>query len=674
MTNIQSVNVVTEMKSAYGDYAMAVLLGRAIPNLYDGLKPVTRRILTAMRNLNLRPEGRYMKSARIEGETMGKFHPHGGAYGAMVTAAAPYSNNHPLIDGWGNWGSSVDGAAASRYTECKLSAFSWDCMLQGKDTWVTQDNYDGSLQEPVYFNAAIPYVLVNGQTGIGVGFATHILPHNLRGIARAIALLPKLDTGDGEEVMAEMREHLVPDFPTGCDIVRDENLSKYLSTGAGSVRCRAKAEIGRQEREGRAKNRWTVTFTNLPPNLNPEKLGEQIKKAVDAEKISEVAEVIDESDRTGDRVLVVGRPNANAEQLRDELYFYTDLDTRISAKTLVIDGTKPVELSPSQVIERWLDWRMERLSVQFSFERDRKNERLHVVEGLLSALDQLDEVIAAIRASRNKEAARKALCSEPFGFTEAQADAILEMRLRQLTGLDKRDLQKEARELKARIKELASLIKDDNKRQTYLLEEVEGLAERHGNKRRSGLCEPLEGPSPAALVGAPAPRAQAPLRPAQPRMVKVAPKTGIVTQVKGPRGAILLQPSEKLIVVTTDTVYKVPHKFKGPVNPNGSVEVLLAKGERYAQDRNYLTVFTLGEEVRYMTLEGAKLVRATSKGKRLLPEGATLLSFGESSWEIPWSGNRKKLKKLQANDAKTSAPGAKGIKLCPINQLSLQEV
>ena len=660
--NVVGVSLIGEMKSAYGDYAMAVLLGRAIPSLYDGLKPAARRVMTGMKWLGLKPDGRYMKSARIEGEVMGKLHPHGGAYGVMVTNATTHNNNHTLIDGWGNWGSSVDGAAAARYTECKLSQFSWDCLLQHTEVWQTQPNYDGSLQEPVVMEAAIPYVLVNGQEGIGVGFATRILPHNLRGIAKAVGLLPKLQEGD---VMEEIREQLIPDFPTGCEVIRDENLEKYLLTGSGSVRCRAKAELGTLVKSGKAKNRATVTFTNLPPTLDPEKLGEQIKNAVEKGTLEGVAEVRDESDMTGDRVVVVGKVGVKAENLLPDLYHCTALDTKISAKTLVIEGTTPTELSPAQIVERWFDWRMDRLSVQFSFEKDKREARLHIVTGLLSAIDQLDAVIAVIRAAKNRDAAKASLCKE-FGFSDEQAVAILEMRLRQLTNLDKKDLLKEKKDISSRLKELNLLISDNGKRQQYLLDEVDALAIRHGNARRSPIVEVSGEPAPGS--GKPKARSAAP-RAASSRCVKIDRAKGLVSTVKGPRGAVVLAPGEKLVTVSADgLVRKLPHSFKGPVSSEGPVALLMVEKEERVRANNYLVVFTLDGEVRSLTIAGDKLCGCTSKGKRFIPAGAELISFGEPFTPV-WVNTRKKKVTLVANPV-GSAPGGKGKKICTIEEIT----
>jgi DNA gyrase subunit A len=656
--NIQSVNLVTEMKSAYGDYAMAVLLGRAIPNLYDGMKPVHRRILAAMKGLNLRPEGKFIKSARVEGEVMGKYHPHGSSYGAMVTLAAPHNNNIPTIDGHGNWGSSVDPAASSRYTECKLSPFSWECLLQGSETWETRPNYDGSLQEPMILDVSIPYVLVNGQEGIGVGFATHILPHNLKGLAKAIQKIPQLDSPKGEEILDEIRQELIPDFPTGCTVVADENLTKYLRTGSGGIRCRAHSELGVRAGVGRAKSRPTVTFTKFPPGLNPEKFGDQIKNALEKGSLEGVAEVIDESDRDGDRVTVVGKPGAKAEILRDSVYGATDADTRISAKTLVIDGTKPVELSPAQILARWVDWRMDRLQVQFQAQKEIHQKRLHIVEGLIRAISILDEVISLIRASADRNAAKTGLMAEPFSFSEEQANAILEMRLRQLTNLDDESLRTEGKSLEEAIGNLTSLIEDDKKRMKHLTTEVRVLASRYGNDRRSEVEAGDTSPSPAAPKGVPVKRVQ---KIVKPKFVKVDEKKGIVNVVKGPRGAIILEPGEKLVVVSSDDmVRKLPHSFKGAIS-DSPVQVHLVAREAFVKSKNYLVVFRLGEEIRALTIAGDKLCSTTAKGKRIIPEGAELIQFG-GDYQVHWINIRKKAVTISP-DEKGGSPGGRGRKV-----------
>ena len=661
-TNIQSTNLVSQMKEDYLNYSLAVLLGRAIPDLYDGLKPAQRRVLQTMLEEGLMPEKRYVKAARVTGLTMAFYHPHGGCYGTLVNMATNWNNNVPWIDGHGNFGSTVDGPAAERYTECKLRPSAVDLLLQDKITWETRDNYDGSRQEAVRFNSALPTVLLNGDSGIAVGFATKLAPHNLRDVVAATMLIAK-----GK--VAEAQEKLLPSFPTGCDIVNDAELQKYKETGAGNIRCRAKVEKGLQKRDGRAKNRETLTFTCLPPGVNPEKLGEQIKTELEKGRVTDVAEVIDESDRTGDRITVVAKAGANIESVEAQLYAYTDLDTKYSAKTLVIDGTKPVELSPVAILQKWFTWRMDRLKVKFEHEEKIANERLHIVEGLLKAIDKLDAIIKKIRASANKTEAKVALTSAPFEFSHAQAEAILEMRLRQLTGLDATELSTEKESLEEKLEDLHDLISEPTSRATRIYKQLTELAKRHGEARRSALVEA----APAASGPGPRPGAKALAGPAaaKPRFVKVDAKKGIVDQVKGPRGAIVLEKSDKLVLMTEDgTLKKVAFNFKGTVSTAYS-PVVLAKKESEVTQRKYLLVFALDDQLKAVTLEGADLCRTTSTGKKYLPEGAIIKYFGEGPYVVPFTSTRKKKMELSPANTKQGKPGAKGIKVANLSEVKL---
>jgi DNA gyrase subunit A len=643
-----ATNLVSQIKEDYLAYSMAVLVGRAIPSLTDGLKPAQRRVLTAMKWLGLKPDGRYMKSARVEGETMGKLHPHGGAYGVMVTLAAPWNNNLPLIDGQGNWGSSVDGAAASRYTECKLTPFAWECLLDDADTWVTTDNYDGSLKEPVELNAKVPTVLLNGQDGIGVGFATKIPPHSLRDICDAIT----------------KGTPLIPSFPTGCDIIRDDGLESYTNTGIGSIRLRAKCEVtttgtGRKEKT-------TLTFTNLPQGTNPEKIGQQIKEALDKGNINGISAVSDQSDLTGDRLDVTLKAGTDVNLLTRQLYHYSDLDTKYSARLLVVDGIKPVELSPSELLARWTQWRLARLGDKFRFELDAAETRLEIVRGYLKAIDKIDAVIKVIRGSASpKEALIELVSNRTLKFTSAQARAILEMKLRALTNLDSEELVTEEGTLKDRITELDTLIKDEKARKGYMVKEIKAIGVRHGEKRRSEIIDPPEG----LVVEKGSSRAAAPV--ARPRFVKIDMKRGVAEQVKGPRGAIILERTDKLITLTEDgTLKKLPPNFKGPLGM-GLSPVLLAKKETDVAERKYLAVFTLGDQLKAMMVAGSDLCKVTSKGKRVIPEEATLLYFGEGSYVVPWASNRKKKVELFPVSTKQGKPGARGIKVATLTEITI---
>jgi DNA gyrase subunit A len=644
-----TTDLTSQVKTDYLAYSMAVLIGRAIPSLTDGLKPAQRRVLTAMKWLGLKPDGKYMKSARVEGETMGKLHPHSGSYGVMVTLASPWSNNVPLIDGHGNWGSSVDGAAASRYTECKLSPFSWECLLDDADTWVTTDNYDGSLQEPIELNAKIPTVLLNGQDGIGVGFATKIPPHSLRDICDAIT----------------KGTPLTPSFPTQCHVVRDEGLDSYVRTGIGSLRLRAKCEVAIEEKNGRKKEKTTVTFTNLPHGTNPEKVGEQIASALEKGTLNGITAVIDESDLSGDRISVTAKSGTDIALLTRQLYHYTDLDTKYSARLLVVDGTKPVELSPSELLARWCNWRMDRLGTKFRHELDASETRLEIVRGYLKAIDKIDTVIAIIRkAASPKEALIELVSNKALKFTGDQARAILEMRLRALTNLDSEELRTEERSLCVRIEELDELVKNEKTRKAYMLKEIKAIGVRHGDANRSELIDPPEG----LTVEKGSQNRTAPV--SRPKFIKIDTKRGVAEQVKGPRGAIVMEKTDKLVTVTQDgTIKKLPANYKGPLS-TGFSPVVLAKKESDVTSRKYLVVFTLEEALKAMVVSGEDLTKVTSKGKSLLPEGATLIHFGEGAYDVPWVSARKKPLKLDLS-TKAGRPGAKGIKVAALTEIQL---
>lgn len=644
-------------------YSMAVLLGRAIPDMYDGLKPAQRRVLQTMFEEGLMPEKRYVKCARVTGLAMGYYHPHGDCYGTLVNMATAWNNNVPWVDGHGNFGSTVDGPAAARYTECKLRPSAVELLLQDKVTWETRDNYDGSRQEAVRFNTAIPSVLLNGDTGIAVGFATKLAPHSLRAVVEATKLACELKAPKE----AKARELLIPDFPTGCDIVNDDELKRYKETGSGNIRCRAKYESGIQKRSGKAKDRLTLTFTNFPPGVNPEKLGEQIRDALEKGKLDGIAEVIDESDLTGDRVTVVAKPNVGTEQLVQQLYAYTDLDSRYSAKTLVIDGTRPVELSPVEICQKWFSWRMARLERKFHQELDLTEQRLEIVMGFIKAIDKIDAIIKKIKESASKKEALVALVDRPFKFTRDQAEAILEMRLRQLTGLDQSELEAEKVTLEDRRKTLEELAKNEEVRHKWVYTQITELAKRHGEARRSALVEP---PAGSATI-TPKTGQKRPPAPPKPRFLKIDLKKGLVEQAKGPRGAMVVDAKEKVVLMTQDGyLKKVAATFKGPISSSYG-PVALAKRETEVSQRKYLCVFKLEGQLKAVVLNGEDLCKATSKGKLFLPSEAEFVYLGEGSYPVPWVSLRKKKVVLNLSTVKQGRPGAKGIKVANLDEVNL---
>ena len=642
-----SVNVVDEMKEAYGAYSMAVLIGRAIPDLYDGLKPVTRRVLTAMTWLGLKPSARYMKSARVEGEVMGKLHAHGGAYGAMVTVSQPWTMNHPYVDGWGNFGSPTDGPAAPRYTEAKLTEFAYSVMLGEVDTWNTKPNYDGTLQEPTQLNVKVPTVLLNGGEGIGVGFATKIAPHNLRAVVKAMALL-------AEGKQAQARTVLVPDFATGCDVVEDEGLDAYLTTGKGSIRMRAQCEHFEAD-HGKKSKRAGMTFTSLPMHANTEQVGDQIRDAVAAGKITTVADVRDETDREGVRFIVIGKANVSPALMEAEVYRYTSLDTKYSANNLVIDGAKPVELAPTEMITRWMEWRDGRLLVALKTELETHRDRQEIVKGFIQAHGIIHEVIDAVTEASSREDARKKLVA--LLFTRTQADAILDMRISQLTKLDTTKLKAELKELQTRIKELIKLNSSKKLRSDHVLAEAEAIAVRHGNARRSKVVKLKAGPKLAEPT-----KAQKVETGAKPRFIQIDEKLGVVTQLKKlQREAMVIERTEKMLFICDNgKFYKLPSSFKGPI-AGEPVKVLAKAKTDSIGESAVIVVFKHEGDVRANVFKWESLTKCTAKGKSYLPEGAELLHIG-GTYELERAGRRKNVT-VGINTVQAKTVGGRGTKL-----------
>ena len=648
MSDIVDVNVVDEMKQAYGDYALAVLVGRAIPDLYDGLKPVTRRVLVAMKWLGLRPDGRFMKAARVEGETMGKLHPHGGAYGAMVTASQSWTNNATLVDGWGNWGSPTDGPAAARYTEAKLTEYAYSILLQDSDTWQLKDNYDGSLQEPTQLNATVPNVLVNGGEGIGVGYATRIPTHNLQGIAKA------LETGEGK--------HLVPDFPTGCDVVKDDGLVEYLNTGRGSIRMRARCEQT-EVQHGKRATRPACVFTNLPIHISTEQVGQQIKTAVEQGRITTVADVRDETDREGIRLVVIGKASASASAMEEELFRYTSLDNKFGANNLVIDGVKPVQLPPMGILTKWLEWRDGRLVVAIKSELAAKRGRLEICQGLLGAIDLMEDIVEAIRRSKDRTTARANLCKK-FQFKPSVADAILDMRLSQLTRMDESKLKTEIKELTLRIRDLVKLNSSKARRKEFIVSQVKTAGHIYGNARRSAT---IEAPTETIVVSK---KVIAKASGPRPRFLSVDTDKGILTQSKKlPRkGGMVIDSTDKLIVLTDDgLVRKVASTFKGPLA--SSPVKILAMNKLSLASTAQLLVFKLDDAIYGTVMTWEALAKTTSKGKRFLPEGAEVIHVG-GGYTLKKKGRKKDLE-LTTNTWPPKAVGSKGRKLAKIDEVLL---
>ena len=647
--NTVEVNVVDEMKEAYGAYAMAVIIGRAIPDLYDGFKPAQRRILTAMKWLNLRPDSKFMKCARVTGETMGKLHPQGGCYGTLVGMTQPWTNNAILINGHGNFGSPTDNAAAERYTECKLTDYSWETLLADTDVWQTRPSYDGSFKEPIQLNVKVPQLLLNGAEGIAVGFATRIPTHNLRGVAKALRFLV-------EKKPKDAAKHLLPDFPTGCEVVKDDGLLDYMRTGQGSFRMRA-TYIESEIDWGKRSKRVCLTFSSLPLHVNTEQLGDQVKNAVEKGQITTVADVRDETDLSGVRFVVVLKANATVSQATAELYRYTSLDTRFSANNTVIDGTKPVQLAPLEILSRWLRWRDETIVRIFLSELETRRGRLEIIQGLMAALDMIDDVIDTIRSSKDKSDARTKLMARDF--TESQANAILDMRLSQLTKLDDKTLRAEGKEVQTRIRELIRLNSNKSLRMEYIMEEVDTIATRHGNTRRSKVIEP---PKELTVQVIKQGRTNIKVEGPKPRFVQVDEGKGILTQQKKlDRKSWVVQADDKMVFVCDNGFFtKVGARHKGPLFDSPTKVLFRAKSSSLPE-APLVVIYKIGDALYGNIMAWDSLTKCTSRGKKFLPEGAELVHLG-GTYTLSMAGRRKD-KVIGINTVKPRPVGGKGTKL-----------
>ena len=470
------------MKSAYIDYSMSVIVSRALPDVRDGLKPVHRRVLYGMSELGLTSGGQYKKSARIVGEVLGKYHPHGDSsvYDAMVRLAQNWSMRYMLVQGQGNFGS-IDGdsAAAMRYTEARFNAMAEEVLLDlDKNTVDFRNNFDDTLQEPVVLPAKAPLLLLNGASGIAVGMATNMAPHNLNEICDAI--IAYID--DNDITVDGLLEHVKgPDFPTGGIIQGYQGIRDAFETGRGRIVVRAKTDIEVNEH-----GRETIVVTEIPYMVNKRELIEKIAELVEEKKIEGIAYVNDESDRNGMRIVIRLKMGAVANVVLNTLFKYTALQSSFSVNNIALVDGRPRLLNLKQLIKYYVRHRHEVVVRRAQFELNKAEARAHILEGLLKALDVLDEVIAIIRASKTVDDAKQGLV-ERFQFTDAQAAAIVEMRLRQLTGLEKEKLQNEYNELMKLINHLKDVLASVALQMGIIKDELEGLKAKFGDDRRTEI-------------------------------------------------------------------------------------------------------------------------------------------------------------------------------------------
>ncbi len=479
---IEPIEIEDEMERSFLDYSMSVIVSRALPDVRDGLKPVHRRILWGMYDLGARPDRQFMKCARVTGEVMGKYHPHGDSaiYDALVRMAQDHSLRHPLVAGHGNFGSSDYGAAAARYTECRLAQLSLSMLADiDEDTVDFGDNYSGEFQEPLVLPSRFPNLLVNGSQGIAVGMATNIPPHNLGEIIDATVHLMEHPEATPDDLMEFVKG---PDFPTGALIMGRSGIMDAYRTGRGSIRMRAVAEIEESARGGDK-----IVISQLPYQVGPNSVLSKIKELVATKEIEGIADANEESSGDETRIVITLKRDAPGLVILNNLYKRTPMQTSFSVNTVALVDGVPRTLNLRDTLFHYIEHQVEVITRRSEFRLKKARDRAHIVEGLLKALDLIDEIIATIRASADKAAAREALQVEPFGFSEVQAEYILDMQLHRLTRLGRAQLEEEMEELRRRIAELEGILGDRVVLNQVIKDELAEVRGKYATERKSKI-------------------------------------------------------------------------------------------------------------------------------------------------------------------------------------------
>ena len=484
---IQEVDLQKKMEESYIEYAMSVIASRALPDVRDGLKPVQRRILYSMIELNNGPDKPHRKCARIVGDTMGKYHPHGDSsiYGALVNMAQDWSTRYPLVDGHGNFGSvDGDGAAAMRYTEARLSKISMEMLADiNKNTIDFAPNFDGTEKEPTVLPSRYPNLLVNGTSGIAVGMATNIPPHNLREIVNAVVKIIDNQIEEQRETTIDELLSIVkgPDFPTGATILGTRGIEEAYRTGRGKIRVRAVTDI-----ETLPNGKSQIIVTELPYMVNKARLIEKIAELVRDKKIDGITDISDHSNREGMRICITLRRDANANVILNRLYKHTQMQDTFGVIMLALVGNTPKVMSLLEMLEHYLAHQEEVVTRRTQYDLNKAEARAHIVSGLLKALDVIDQIIKIIRSSKTRQEAKETLM-ETFGFSEVQAQEIVNMRLYQLTGMERERLEKEFQELEIKIRELKAILSDRNLLLRVIRQEILAIAEKYEDDRRTAI-------------------------------------------------------------------------------------------------------------------------------------------------------------------------------------------
>lgn len=481
-TNIIPRNIEDEMKTSYIDYAMSVIVGRALPDVRDGLKPIHRRILYTMKEMGMKHGTAYKKSARVVGDVMGKYHPHGDSaiYESMVRMAQDWSLRYPMVDGQGNFGSiDGDGAAAMRYTEARMESITDEMLADlDKNTVDFMPNYDGSLKEPTVLPSKLPSLLINGSQGIAVGMATNVPTHNLSEVCDALVAL----IDDDQLPISEISKYIKgPDFPTGAIILGKGGIKDYMERGRGSIKMRAKAEI-----EESKNGREAIIVNEIPYQVNKSNLIISIADLVKDKKIDGISDLRDESDRDGIRIVIEIKRDGNAQVVLNQLYKHTQLQSSFGVIMLALVNNRPKVMNIKEVLEHHIEHRKIVVTRRTKFELQKAEARAHILEGLKIAVENIDAVVKIIKGAKDKEDAREQLIAK-FKLSKIQADAILEMRLHQLTGLEREAIENEYLELIKLIEKLRSILADPKKILNIIKEETLEIKKKYGDKRRTEI-------------------------------------------------------------------------------------------------------------------------------------------------------------------------------------------
>ena len=484
---IHDIDLKKTMEKSYIDYAMSVIASRALPDVRDGLKPVQRRVLYSMIELNNGPDKPHRKCARIVGDTMGKYHPHGDSsiYGALVNMAQEWSTRYPLVDGHGNFGSvDGDGAAAMRYTEARLSRISMEMLADiGKDTVDFVPNFDETEKEPTVLPSRYPNLLVNGTSGIAVGMATNIPPHNLREVIGAVVKIIDNQVEENRETTIDEVMDIIkgPDFPTGAEVLGKAGIDEAYRTGRGKIRVRAVSNI-----ETMPNGKSRIIVTEIPYLVNKARLIEKIAELVKEKRVDGITDLRDESDRSGMRIVIELRRDVNANVVLNQLLKHTQLQDTFGVIMLALANNQPKVLNLLEMLNYYLDHQKDVVTRRTRYDLNKAEERAHILEGLLIALDNIDEVIRIIRGSQTVQLAKQQLM-ERFGLSDAQSQAIVDMRLRALTGLERDKLENEYKELEVRIAELKAILADEKKLLGVIKEEIQVISDKYGDDRRTSI-------------------------------------------------------------------------------------------------------------------------------------------------------------------------------------------